>query len=1177
MGSSLLRACVLIGACLLLAIPLPGLAQNTAETPPPAKQPAEQSPGTNKAEKKPASKSSKKKKTAKKKEEPARNVTDAASAKGTTSDPAKDDKPADPPAAPDAAKDLPTPVEGTAGAKQAAGAAPDTAGVAGPVDPPAEGTESDLEKAAAAAAPPISEPGDLFKQLAPPNAAEGRAAGSEAGNRAEGLATNNEGLAEPPAPPFSLPTPEESAGSARDYVSPQISLNLPPVEQAPPLPSVDQFNKPTRDYLKDRPLPPPDATETDQERMARNIEESLKRINLALEMRPAEGIQIPLPSGVVTFKAAQAFQFDRRNRILTFTGDVEIIFSDIGVWADSIEINDSSATAYAKGSVAIRQRDEILYCDEAYINYDTLNLDLYNVEGNSSGPRIQGRLYYTALRAWGTFDHLTMEKAEVTTCDPFCGSPKEAHLSAHKAVYKRNTSIVLHDVYIYTREHKIGYIPLLAFPLPRSQHYEQPRSDIFQTYGYSRTEGFFAKFAYTYSTRYVDQVDNPLIGAVKLDLTQKLGPLFGIRQDFYIPSLGVTTIKSEYGRDWPQAIAHDILGRKESSNAKNYLVDFRQELNLSRYLTGSLHSTRENRVNPGSGIYAQSTRINTWQTGLDLTYNKNRTNATLTGSQSINTTGGYQKPDGSIEPQQETMNTSATFSFDRAFSKSLAFRYNEGYSANKGGVGRRNLPADQEGNRNLTLTWNGKWKGSFKPSKLPEDKNQPAAPGSKNPPTSSGGKNQPITSGGKNQPGTPRKSEQFTVELKYQRTAIDYDKDNNTSDNSVQVNDILPGVEITLPRNLINDGAYFNTFKLSVQEMVTGRRRAPIRTMRAFAQMSGSDRVEFSKSSYATTSLDLRQYFYSGENQVYNAQYVIAPRITYNFDPRSGFRFDTTWSMNYRQGVREPPVASDRQTYNQTLSYGMSYTNYRSWQYALRGSYNLAHDILQPFSSTFTWDPSRTFGLSQTFTLSYPIGVIPGDTSGKKRKRFKVDSPAINGVIRSPYIDDNGFYNWQLRFNLSNVPGDAWQTQRFRLTYFKKFQRGWSTEILGAYERKSTLFKLDSENKPTTEPVDFFSDFRRRVITPDFIKKIAIRKTNCCTTIEGGWRSELHEFYINMYLNALPQYPGQLTNQRIQTTSGGVTGYDYSSDFAFPTQSVFGDIMTDVFGTNPFPSTGYGF
>ena len=72
LGSSLLRACALIGVWLLLAAGAPALAQNTAETPPPKQEdPAKEKPGANKAEKVPAAKAGKRKPGAKKNEPPA--------------------------------------------------------------------------------------------------------------------------------------------------------------------------------------------------------------------------------------------------------------------------------------------------------------------------------------------------------------------------------------------------------------------------------------------------------------------------------------------------------------------------------------------------------------------------------------------------------------------------------------------------------------------------------------------------------------------------------------------------------------------------------------------------------------------------------------------------------------------------------------------------------------------------------------------------------------------------------------------------------------------------------------------------------------------------------------------------------------------------------------------------
>ncbi len=877
------------------------------------------------------------------------------------------------------------------------------------------------------------------------------------------------------------------------------------------------FNKPNRDYLKDRPLPGLDVDETEQERIARNIEESLKQIDLSVESRPDGAIQIPLPSGTVTFKAAQAFQFDRRNRILTFTGNAEIVFGDVAVWADSIEINDSAATAYAKGYVALQQRDEIIYADEAYINYDAMTLELFYVEGNTSSPRVKGRLYYTADRAYGTFDRLVLEKAEITTCDPFCGSVDEFHLSAHKVVYKRNTSIVLHDVYMYIRSHKAGYIPLLAFPLPREQRFEQEQSDVQQSYGYNSQDGLFAKFAYTYSTRYVDNVQSPLLGVVKLDTFQNRGAGFGIRQDFYTSAFGVTTVRSYYQQDWPEAMATGLFGRKAANAGKEFEFVLDQELNLSRNLSGSLKVNRVNRFNPSSTVTGAGTRTNTWTNSFNLNYQKNKTQAGLTASQNINIQGGYKREDGTLEPTRETNTASASATLTRDMGNGLQFNFSEDYRSNKGGSGREGLPADREGSLAMGLTWRGdndsRWRD-------------------------------------------------YNARLTYREPAIDWDRDRNTTDNNVSINKELPSFQLTLPRDWLGDGAYFNRFSLDLNNLVTGRRRSPESIFRAKIGVGGSDRVSFSRSSNLDTALDFDQYWYDDGN----AQYSVRPRLTYSYDTFDWFKLDASWNWAFRQGVKEPPVANDRTTTTQNMTYGMTFTNRRSWRWQLRGGYDIEGDRFSPISTEFSWDPNKVFGLTATSTLNYAINSVTGtDGNGlptsRKLKRFKLNPVRVAGYLRSPYIDPEGFYNWYLAWSVENDVEDGWQTTDLKTRYYKRYKRGWSSEIIGGYR------------KGLDPPIEFSEQFMR-----NYIKRISVRKTNCCTTFEGGWNADAHEVFINVYLNALPQYPGMLDLYRYSTTSAEGTKYEYQPQLMFPVQPLMDQIMQDTFGfSNPFGGGGGSF
>lgn len=1037
-------------AALLCAFAPAGVsAQNAAEAKPPAEKPAEQpaeQPAEKEAEAQPPA------------EQPAEQPADTATNPASpTPGPNSADKPAK---AGDAAE---APAPSVNGAEASA-----------PAEPPAEipGIVPEMPK--------LDLPG-----MPVPNAAEGRAAGG-AGNTAEGANPELLKEAEPPAPPFELPSPDEFAGSAAEYQPPTMSLSVPQLHPVPPGADPNAYQQPLREYLKNRPLPPLDETETDEELIARNIEESLKLINLPAEQRPADGIKIPLPSGTVTFKAAQAFQFDRRNRKLTFTGDAEIIFNDIAIWADMIEVDDAAAMAYAKGYVAVQQRDDIIYCDEAYLNYDTRALELFYIEGNTGGPRMQGTLYFKAQRAYGTFDHLIMEIAEITTCDPFCGSVDEYHLSSHKVHYKRGKSIVMHGVHAYVRSHKVAYVPLLAVPIPRERHYEQQESEIQQNYGYSRLDGAFAKFAYTYSSRYVDGVQQPLKGVIKLDITQKRGGGFGVRQDFYMPALGVTTLRGYYQQDWPWSTAKLADGSRAKPE-QDFEFELSQELNFSRYLTGSFELQRKNRVVPSVNPNASGTRTNTWDSRFRLDYRKGNTTAALNATQRIDVRGGNTRSDGTQEPVRENITNNGTFNFSKNFRKDLQFQLNNQYTSTKGATGRENLPADQEGSFDMQLKWTGERDSAV---------------------------------------------DGYAATLSYREQGIDYDRERNTTDNNVQVRKELPSLEITLPRDLFNDGAYFTDFKLNFDNLVTGRRRAPESSFRSHIGIGGRDRVQFSRGSNLDTSLSFDQFWYDDGN----AQYVLSPRVSYSYDSFTWWRFDAGWNLTYRQGVRNPPVQGDRRTYQQGANYGFTFTNRHSWRWRLSGGYNFADWRHNPVTSNFSWDPNRVFGM--THTVSYDI----------ERKRFTPSR--LTAQLRSPYTDEQGWPNWVVRATLDNDIEKSWRTTLFNLTYFRRYERGWSTEITGS-------FRDGTDDAPFELNEDFFKEF---------IKKVVVRKVNCCTTLEAGWRTGINEIYLNVYLNALPQYPGTFDARRPFDD-------EVDTQFLFPVQSLQGDIMEDMFGIR---GTGIG-
>jgi hypothetical protein len=207
-----------------------------------------------------------------------------------------------------------------------------------------------------------------------------------------------------------------------------------------------------------------------------------------------------------------------------------------------------------------------------------------------------------------------MENVEVTTCDPMCGSRKEAHFSARKAL-TGGTHPFSSTMHLYIAEHKVGYLPIVAIPTPKQRRILDQRedSDVSSTFGYSRSEGWFAKFSYVYSMKYYEDIADPFIGKVNLDLTEKLGPGLKVRQDFLVPVLGVGSITAFYQREWE--FNRSKIDENTLANAReNYDLNYTQELNLAKSLQGSLKMHRRNDIVPALNVNGRDTRTNSWTT-----------------------------------------------------------------------------------------------------------------------------------------------------------------------------------------------------------------------------------------------------------------------------------------------------------------------------------------------------------------------------------------------------------------------------------------------------------------------------------------------------------------------------------------------------------------------------------
>ena len=917
--------------------------------------------------------------------------------------------------------------------------------------------------------------------IAPPsNTAEGRPSGTGARNRAEGQPGEDAAeskVAVPPEPEYQLPSPADLAGSAEDYVAPEFTVSVPALQNAPGRENLDGFFQPERNYLSGRPLPGLDETEPDEERIARNIEESLKLLDLAMEQRSEEGMQIPLPSGMMTFKAANSFQYDKRNKILSFVGDVELLFNDIGIMADLVEVNDSAATAYARGYVMVAQGNHVIYCDEAYLNYDTESLELFWVEGNTGGKHLHEPLYFEADRAYGTFKHMILEGAVITTCDPFCGAHRDYEIKADKVHYKPDKSVVLLNAYLFLRDTKTAWFPSLGIPLPKNQQFTEDESDVQQTYGWSKSEGYYAKFGYTYWVQYVDELSSPLKGFAKLELMTKKGYGLGVRQDWYVPSIGPGAVLAYYRDDWPEEMAVNLFQRSEADAGRQYDFTIRQWLNLSKRLNGQLEVKRANAKN------STGTTNNSWNGKFNLGFNQGTTRVSLDGSYSTSISGGTTSSSGTTTPRTESSSKTATFSYNTNITKSTTFRFTQNYQATKGGQYSK-TPANQEGNYSIELGWRG-------------------------------------------EEGSDLRG--HTSTLTFKKSAIDYDQDRNDTklDRDQSLDDRLPSFSWNFPKDWLGDKAYITDVSVSIDRLRKGKRSDPLEATSYNIHVRGGRTSKLSRASTLTYNAGFDQYWYSDSN----SQWIISPSLNYTYDPADWWKFNAGWSMTYRQGVVNPP-APRHYSYAQSATYKFTFGNRRSWRWIVNSGFNFKTYKHSSIGSSFNWDANKLFGLTHTATYS-----IENETWMRS---------SLKATWKSPHRRDNGLINWMLAAN-TDFDTDYltdFHMNKLGVRYFKAFENGWSGE--------ATVSITSGEGQADANDLE-------RIAIQDYLKKLVVRKTNCCTTWEATYLPESKEFSLILILNALPQYPGNLiVVDPFEDTM--------NQEFFFPSDHLRETILTDVVG-----------
>ncbi len=761
-------------------------------------------------------------------------------------------------------------------------------------------------------------------------------------------------------------------------------------------------------------------------------------------------LKLPLPDGSAYLEAYDKLEFDRDAGIAILDGNALIVIGEMQLEADYIELNEKAKNIYAKGSIALQQGDDVLYADEGYYCYDTTVFSFVNVSGNMSSAEIEGELYFTADEAKGNFGEFDMWNVWVTTCPPYCNI-YEYELRARKARVRRNSSVMLYNVYMYIRESKVFFFPQVVVPTRQFKPIHQTESPIRQDYGFNTSEGYFAKFAYTYMNEDVQDAGAVLLGAVLFAISEKQGPGFGLRHDLSGP-LGITTFRGFYQRQFEGD--KDTRTGNTLDPASNYNFEVLQELKFSPDLKGDMSFKRNNTITAYRG------RTNTWNNQFQLAYTKPKTNISLGGTLNTSIRGSAQ----GAQTQTQSKDTSENFSlaFNHQLNRLTQLTFSQGVSGSKTGSGK---PMNLEGDFKSALTFN-----------RPD----------------------------------------YKVSLRYEEN-MDLDGDRFTDDNMQQINALRPGFQLQFNRSAFGKDPVINGATFSLDNVLDRRRNDT--TTESALRFKFNTRASRTFSNSETTfspSIDFTQYMYGDGN----AQYLLNPSATLRYTNNEWFDFDFQWARSIAQGVKQPPVRSDRLSSRHSSTFGMDFYNERWWKVSFRSSYDLRERKWGQISATWNMDPS------QDITASVRATYNPETTQfGSMTADIKYWAPSGNWWLdTSATIDIQGY-------SLEDKPIPA---SSFRWTYSRKYKRGWNFYLYSSQTRNSKGAFLD---------------------------RIQIQKRSTCTTLNMGYSYNRKEYYVNWYINAFPRYPISLT-----AVEQGTDDWDF--DFSTP--------VGDIFDVQRGLTTGWG-
>ena len=177
---------------------------------------------------------------------------------------------------------------------------------------------------------------------------------------------------------------------------------------------------------------------------------------------------------------------EKLKEIILATGNVEIHYKDIILFADWAELNTATKDVHARGDVTIHLPDEFMTAEEIYINLDSSEGELKKAFG-----RIQPTIVYEAEQINRNNSNVyNLRKAKITSCTQ--PNPRW-RFSASRANFKKNDYIEMWNAVFSIKKIPIFYLPYMRYPLDeeRSTGFLMPQLGYTGQKGFSYAQSYF--------------------------------------------------------------------------------------------------------------------------------------------------------------------------------------------------------------------------------------------------------------------------------------------------------------------------------------------------------------------------------------------------------------------------------------------------------------------------------------------------------------------------------------------------------------------------------------------------------------------------------------------------------------------------------------------------------------